>query len=1085
MTDQTSTQMSNLATYDELEETHTQHTQQTSPATHPNEAIPVDSAEPEDNDDNDDTDIRYKQTGPSPMLTPIQHPDDYEDRSRTAEEEEKDPLNAHSKMQVASKSSDPASNSYSYLKSTLKKKQRAWVDPFEPAIQDTFYHKQIETLRPTFDIVHERISGVEPLNSLFVAGQTTDLQEEEDEDNFADAELEEEEKAVKQEGNKFGMWDGVIARNLLNIFGVIMFLRVGFMVGQAGIIQSLIIIGISATVVMLTALSMSAICTNGTILGGGAYYMISRALGPSIGGAIGILFSVGNMCACSLYLIGFAETLVANLYDMAGFTIIDGGIWDVRIWSNVVLMLVLFISIVGLGCVVKTQLGLLVFILVAIALYFIGSFYRTYTNDLYPCVWAQEHHGIDCDPDVTEYISFVTITPKGWTNGNFAENLGSGYQDYTFWTVLGIFFPAVTGIMAGANISGEIKNPGVDIPKGTMISIVFSTIIYMLMAVFVGAVTDRYELLTNEIVMAYICVSEWIILIGIYAATLSSAIASLVGAPRILQAVATDNLFPFKVVQYFGVLTSKGEPLRGYFLTTVVAIGCNLIGELNAIAPLISQFFMLTYFLVNVACFGLAISKSPGWRPSFKYFNRYTALFGALLCLVIMFLLNWVYALVAILIACLLFSYVYFTDPEINWGAAPQARRYYDVYTSLLKLRKTKQHIRTWRPSILVLTRDPIKKPQLMLFTQTLQKSHGPLFYATVHTGDYRTNIRKYRELSSGYLPAECPKNAKGFYETVIADSLRSGVQSLIQLTGTGSLSPNTMVIGFKAKWQTDNDEICNEYVQILRDALVMGMGVMVVVQFKRINWFLDQYAPPAIQHDIAEEGDHSPRSDKSPRIADNPENYAPAEEGPGYNDGEVSTAVQIPRVAKRADDIVFLSKAWEAGQGKQTVIDVWWMIDDGGLCMLIPYIMKRHQFWQNCKLRMLMVAEEDSINTDISAMRQLMAKFRLPYEGPLFVPAKKEPHRRTIEKYEALARCRLNEIARPQVIKKWLILSELLYDYSRYAGLNVVTMPIPTKQLNARAYMALLEMLAEKEKLPPTIIMRGNGESTLTFYSE
>ena len=139
---------------------------------------------------------------------------------------------------------------------------------------------------------------------------------------------------------------------LLNIFGVIMFLRVGFVVGQAGIIGALLIMSISATVVILTALSMSAICTNGTILAGGAYYIISRALGPSIGGAIGLLFSLGNMVACSMYLIGFAETLVANLSDQGGFQIFDDPVMDVRIWSNVVLCLVLILAIVGLKYVI-------------------------------------------------------------------------------------------------------------------------------------------------------------------------------------------------------------------------------------------------------------------------------------------------------------------------------------------------------------------------------------------------------------------------------------------------------------------------------------------------------------------------------------------------------------------------------------------------------------------------------------------------------------------------------------------------------------------------------------------------------------
>merc|ERR1719229_530667 len=349
-----------------------------------------------------------------------------------------------------------------------------------------------------------------------------------------------------------------------------------------------------------------------------------------------------------------------------------------------------------------------------------------------------------------------------------------------------------------------------------------------------------------------ICVWEYIVLIGIYAATLSSAIASLVGAPRILLAVAEDGIFPWKFLDYFAVADKDGNPIRGYFLSFGVAFCCNLIGTLNAIAPLISQFFMLTYLLINLACFALTISKRPGWRPSFKYFNKWTAGFGSFLCLTIMFLLNWAYALVACLVASVLYFYVEWVDPEVNWGAAPQARKYYTAYKSILRLRKTKKHIKNWRPGLLVLVRDPLKRPQLMIFAQTLKKSHGPVFYATVHTGDYRTNIRKFHEMHSlGYLPRNAPKNSKGFYEAVLADSLRSGVQNLFQLCGMGSLRPNTLVIGFKKKWQTDSESVVEEFVQVMRDTLVMGMGLMVPVGFKRVNWFLSQYAPPALMHDV------------------------------------------------------------------------------------------------------------------------------------------------------------------------------------------------------------------------------------------
>merc|ERR1719384_1630102 len=191
-----------------------------------------------------------------------------------------------------------------------------------------------------------------------------------------------------------------------------------------------------------------------------------------------------------------------------------------------------------------------------------------------------------------------------------------------------------------------------------------------------------------------------------------------------------------------------------------------------------------------------------------------------------------------------------------------------------------------------------------------------------------------------------------------------------------------------------------------------------------------------------------------------------------------------MPRNLEEEDAAISLTQAWSAGQGKDTVVDVWWMIDDGGLCMLIPYIMKLHKFWSRCKLRLLMVAEEDDM-LDIHTMKQLIAQFRLPYEGPLVVKAKPEPREKTMRRFETMAGRKLKDTHRPSVVSKWLILSDLLFENSRYSGLNVVTLPIPSKRMEPRVYMALLTMLSDQTMLPPTILMRGNGESTLTFYSE
>ena len=161
--------------------------------------------------------------------------------------------------------------------------------------------------------------------------------------------------------------------------------------------------------------------------------------------------------------------------------------------------------------------------------------------------------------------------------------------------------------MAGANISGDLEDPSRDIPLGTLAAVMLSTVTYSLMAFFVGAVTARSELISNVLVMADVAVLDWMVLLGVYAATLSSGIAALVGAPRILQAVAQDGIIDLKVVKFFAAVDSEGNPVRGYFLSFLVAAGCNCIGELNFVAPLISQFFMIAYLMLNLSCFAMEI----------------------------------------------------------------------------------------------------------------------------------------------------------------------------------------------------------------------------------------------------------------------------------------------------------------------------------------------------------------------------------------------------------------------------------------------------------------------------------------------
>ena len=783
---------------------------------------------------------------------------------------------------------------------------------------------------------------------------------------------------------------------------------------------------ISTTITLTTTLSMSAICTNGIIKSGGAYYIISRTIGPAFGGAVGVLLSFGNMLAIALYLIGFGETLVENLDNDNDFNITKSTINDIRIWANILLILVLCLAIGGLKYVIKTQLALLVFICFTIFTLILGSFYQTSPGKLYGY--------------------------NGYINGNFFDNLYPKYTDgYNFFSVLAIYFPAVTGIMAGANISGDLRNPSSDIPKGTLTAIIVSTIVYMILAIIVGTVADREELVNNNLVMLDICVWSYIVSIGIYAATLSSAIASLVGAPRILMAVADDDILNIYGLKFFAKTDKNMNPIRGYFLSFVAAFAFNCIGDLNTIAPLISQFFIIVYLLINFSCFIMETSRHPGWRPTFKYFNRYTCLFGTIICIVIMFLLDHWYAIGTLFIAFILYSYITISDPDVSWGGSWYSYSVYKVYRNLLNLalkdHKSNNSI-IWRPSFLSIKFDQ-DDDQLINFVETLRKDHSLIFTVSIKIGDYRNNllmnndndnnnrtnannenngnkkglkIRRQRSIS-GYLPIKeyqqkrtklKGKRVLGFNNVITSDSYRHGLQSTLQLCGLGALKPNIVILNLLKQQEHDNEQEMIEYVECLRDILLTEMGLILCCGL--------------------------------------------------------------------CEKIDFSLKTYGAG-----ILDVWLMTDDGGLTLLLPYIMILCTFYDKLKVRINIVTDND--NTQATNIKELIHKFRLPYDSnPRIIYVKNnKPSDITISKFENLSNCKIQEMKRKNVISRWLKLSELIQENTdnEESKLLIVTCPIPTNFINPIEYMSLLYMLSNQKALPPMILIRGNGHKIISFESE
>ncbi|KAI8478409.1 hypothetical protein Bbelb_438630, partial [Branchiostoma belcheri] len=1003
--------------------------------------------------------------------------------------------------------------------------------------------------------------------------------------------VEEETGAQKPAGPaaiKFGWIKGVLVRCLLNIWGVMLFIRLSWVVGQAGIGYSSIIILLSAVVTTVTTLSMSAICTNGEVKGGGAYYLISRSLGPEFGGAIGLIFSLANAVAVAMYVVGFAETVRDLLKDNNALMTDETN--DIRIVGCITIVLLLGITMLGMEWEAKAQLGLLVILVVAILNYFIGAFI----------------------PATRVKMS------KGFLNYQgeiFAENWVPDFREgESFFSVFSVFFPAATGILAGANISGDLTDPSTAIPKGTLLAILISTIVYLGAAWSAGACVIRdasgngtvisllygdvigngtapanftgppsvrqlidgisvcpeggcyYGLLNNKQVMEMVSGFGPIVTAGIFAATLSSALASLVSAPKVFQAVCKDKLFPGIHIFAKGVGQSD-EPRRGYLLAFVIAVGFILIAELNAIAPLISNFFLMAYALINYACFASSLASSPGWRPSFKYYNMWVALVGSLVCLAIMFVINWYMALITLGVICAIYVYLNYQKPDVNWGSSAQAQMYTDALKATLKLGSVGDHIKTYRPQLLVLTGAPHHRPPLVDLGSHITKEVGLMVCGQVILGDLtQANIRKCTSQKENKWMQK--RKVKGFTSVVCSPNLRTGVQSMLQLTGMGKMRPNSILMGYKHNWRSCTYEEIDDYVGVIHDAFDMNYGVCVL----RMKGGLDistietkkaekkpttlelpntngptegntvSSTPDSVQLTIASDlpredskaGSMASSAQSSPHDSPTLPHRTPAEI-PEHELETTPLAASVENMAQDSGDEggegddhhlcihkgdeanilkdVDMSKFKTANifQNKQKkgTIDVWWLFDDGGLTLLVPHLLSLKSQWKHCKLRVFTGGKKSRIDHDRRMMAALLSKFRIDVHDVyvlgdmnykpreisksefenLIDPWRLKEHqfesdegRRLREQYPEKISDDEYETVRDRV-NRHLRLRELLQEHSKDASLIVITLPMPRRGVVSTVmYMAWLEILSKD--LPPVLMMRGNQQSVLTFYS-
>ncbi|NWW57183.1 S12A3 protein, partial [Ifrita kowaldi] len=903
-------------------------------------------------------------------------------------------------------------------------------------------------LKPDPGRLRTPVSDLQQSNGLPEAGPEAGLEEAEGEPG----------RASVPEPVRFGWVKGVMIRCMLNIWGVILYLRLPWITAQAGIALTWLIILMSVTVTTITGLSISAISTNGKVKSGrGTYFLISRSLGPELGGSIGLIFAFANAVAVAMHTVGFAET-VRDLLQEHNSLIVDPTN-DIRIIGVITVTVLLGISLAGMEWEAKAQILFFLVILVSFINYLVGT--------VIPATAEKQAKG---------FFSYRADI--------FAQNFVPNWRgpEGSFFGLFSIFFPSATGILAGANISGDLKDPAVAIPKGTLMAIFWTTVSYLVLSATIGAcvVRDASGSLNDSVAVGspgcegLACSFGWnftacaqrqscryglsnyyqsmsmvsgfgpLITAGIFGATLSSALACLVSAPKVFQCLCKDQLYP--LIGFFGKGYGRNsEPIRGYMLTYVIAIGFILIAELNAIAPIISNFFLCSYALINFSCFHASITNSPGWRPSFRYYSKWAALFGAAVSVVIMFLLTWWAALIAFGIVIFLLGYVLYKKPDVNWGSSMQASSYNMALNYSVGLSEVDEHIKNYRQgqliACLVLTGPPNFRPALVDFVGTFTKNLSLMLCGNVLIGPWKQKMPESRLMADGHTKWLMKRKIKAFYTDVVAEDLRSGVQMLIQAAGLGKMRPNILVLGYKRNWRTASPQSLEDYVGILHDAFDFKYGVCLMRMKEGLNVsrVLQAHVDP--------------------------------------------TALASEQQA---------STIFQSEQGKKT-IDIYWLFDDGGLTLLIPYLLGRKKRWGKCKIRVFVGGQINRMDEErktlflgtvclccsIKRFDELIAPFRLNdgFKDEATVNEMRQgcPWKISDEEVDKNRAKSLRQVR----------LNEILLDYSRDAALIAITPPIGRKgRCPSSLYMAWLETLSQDLR-PPVILTRGNQENVLTFYCQ
>ncbi len=550
---------------------------------------------------------------------------------------------------------------------------------------------------------------------------------------------------------KYGAFAGVFTPSILTILGVIMYMRLGWVVGQAGLIGALGIIFVAHIISFSTGLSIASIATDKKIKIGGIYYMLSRSLGLPMGGAIGIALFIGTAFSISLYIIGFVESFL-SVEVIRNFFHLGQSIQDYRIAGTVVIVTLVVIAFISTSLAIKTQFIILALIALSLVSIFVGFFINP--------VFVPEK---------------VEMFPA----------MGNVKLQYVF----GIFFPAATGFTAGVAMSGDLEDPKRNIPVGTLAAISVGLIVYIALAIGLAYRVDQRTLINDPEFLYKIVWSLHLLLLGVWGATLSSALGGILGGPRILQALSKDKI----TWSFLGKGYGKDNEPRIALITTFVLAELGILhGELNAIARIVTMFYLLSYGFINIA-YSLENWASTDFRPSFKI-PRFIGVIGASACLLVMLFLDLIPMLIALTIMLLIYWFLKRRELKLDFGDVWQS-----VWTSIIRLglhRMNQKEIeeRNWQPNIILFSGGTAKRPHLIEFGRFLVGKHGMLSnFDLIENQDEKLLFAKHEQ-----SVADESESNKGFFlRRHSCNDIYQGMETIAKIYGFSGVEPNTVLMGW------------------------------------------------------------------------------------------------------------------------------------------------------------------------------------------------------------------------------------------------------------------------------------------------